>query len=266
MTRESEEMLQALGYLAGGAERRGVAGMDPKDGIAVYNALEEARHLAQRGQWKESERGLRAILAQIPGHVSARNILGLCLLRQGRVADARSEYARSLATDPKQFRIIGMLGTLALMDGQLDEAEKHYRAALADTPGFVEAMANLGFIASLRGDEKGAREWYEKAIAADPGFPAAQRRFADLQYEAGRFDEALRSYEKTLAIAPGDFRAMIQAGNCARRLGDPARAEALFRRAAALRADSWIPSYNLACLMALNGRPSDALGALDEAY
>src|SRR5258706_737942 len=48
MTRETEESLQALGYLAPHAERSSMQGMDPKDGLPIHNKLEEARHLAQR--------------------------------------------------------------------------------------------------------------------------------------------------------------------------------------------------------------------------
>jgi arylsulfatase A-like enzyme/Tfp pilus assembly protein PilF len=265
MTRETQEMLQALGYLAPGAERRGVSGMDPKDGIKIYNKLEDARHLAQRKKWEESARLLNEILAQLPGHVSARNVLALCRLRQGRLQEAKDQYLRSLATDPNQFRVHAMLGTVALMQGRLEEAEKQYQTVLAANAGFVEAMANLGFIASLRGDDKSAEEWYQKAIAADPGFPLARRRFGDLHYEAGRYADALGFYEKALEVSPHDFRAAIQAGNSARRLKDPEKAASYFRRAAAMRPDSWVPSYNLACLFAVDGRTKDALAALEVA-
>lgn len=265
MTRETQEMLQALGYLAPGAERRGVSGMDPKDGIKVYNKLEDARHLAQRKKWEEAARMLGEILDELPGHVSARNVLALCRLRQGRLEEAKDQYLRSLATDPNQFRVHAMLGTVALMQGRLDEADKQYHTALAANSGFVEAMANLGFIASLRNDDKTAEQWYQKAIAADPGFPLARRRFGDLHYEAGRYEDALGFYEKALEVSPNDFRAAIQAGNSARRLSDPARAESFFRRAASMRPDSWIPPYNLACLFAVGGRSKEALDALDGA-
>jgi arylsulfatase A-like enzyme/Flp pilus assembly protein TadD len=265
MTRETQEMLQALGYLAPGAERRGVSGMDPKDGIKIYNELEDARHLAQRKKWEESAKLLQKILDELPGHVSARNVLALCRVRQGRLEEAKEEYLRSLATDPDQFRVHAMLGTVALMQGRLNDADKEYQTALAANPGFVEAMANLGFIASLRGDDKTAQQWYEKATAADPGFPLARRRFGDLHYEAGRYKEALGFYEKALEVSHDDFRAAIQAGNSARRLNDPARAESFFQRAAQMRPDSWIPPYNLACLFAVGGRSKDALAALDGA-
>src|SRR6185295_1426418 len=63
-------------------------------------------------------------------------------------------------------------------------------------------------------------------------------------------------------LTPSDVRAIIQAGNCARRLGRNSEADALFHRAELLRPQGWIPTYNRACLMAIAGKPEDALTTL----
>jgi arylsulfatase A-like enzyme/Tfp pilus assembly protein PilF len=265
LDRETVEMLRSLGYLASASERKSMGGMDPKDGIRVYNLLEEARHLAQKDEWEKSEAVLRKILAEIPEHVSARNILALTLLRQGRLEDARDEYKRSLKSDPKQARVLAMLGTIALLEGNLDEAERVYKATLQASPAFVEAMANLGFIETLRGNSDEARKWFDAAQAADPTFPRARKLSGDLFYERKEYARALAEYERVLRTVPRHFDALIQAGNCARRTGDPAGATAFFKRAATLRPDSWIPDYNLACLDASVGRTDDALSRLTKA-
>lgn len=264
MSRESLEILQSLGYIAPAPERRSMGGIDPKDGIEIYNKLEEARHLAQARKWRQSELLLRDILAEIPAHVSARNVLALTLLRQGRLADAKTEYQQSLATDGTQARVFAMLGTVAMLQDQLDEARTYLNRALEMTPDFVEVMSNLGLIATLAGDEVNAARWYERALAADPGFPTAHRRFGDLYYEGGDYARALAAYEKTLSITPNHFQALVQAGNASRRMNRPAEAEAYFARAAALRPDSWIPAYNLACLKATAGEQTAALTLLGE--
>jgi len=265
MTRETEEMLQSLGYLAPKQERAGMAGMDPKDGIFIYNKLEQARHLAQSGQWAETEVLLREILTEIPGHLSARNILALVLLKQGKSEEAKEEYSRSLKDDPSQSRVYAMLGNLFLLDGELDRAEIMLKKALDITPQFVEAMSNLGMIALLRGNEEEAGRWYRKALVQDPGFPHVYRRLADLYYDNGEFSPALDHYRKTLAHLPGDFRSLIQAGNCARRLKQMDQAESYFRKAGEINPDSWIPFYNLACLKAAQGEAAEGLKLLQKA-
>ncbi|HEX5758719.1 MAG TPA: sulfatase-like hydrolase/transferase [Thermoanaerobaculia bacterium] len=264
LDRETLENLRALGYLAPAGARRGLAGMDPKDGMALYAKLEEARHLAQRDHWAEAEARLREVLAATPANVAARNVLALARLRQGDAAGARAEYLRSLADDPGQARVHVLLGALALAEGDLDAAERQWRRALQIAPGFVEAMAHLGMAAALRGDEPAAERWYRRALAADPAAPQVHRRLADLRYERGEWAPALAGYERTLAAQPDDFAATVQAGNSARRAGDRAGARRYLLRARRLRPDSWIPAYNLACLAATGGESERALELLAE--
>ena len=262
MSKETMEALRSLGYLAPAGSARSLSGMDPKDGMPLYEKLEEARHLAQRKRWAESERLLRELLGVLPANVSARNVLGLVLLRQEKLAAAKAEYARSLADDPKQSRVLAMLGTIGLLEGSLDEAEEAFRAALEITPGFVEAVANLGFVAQARGRVDDARSLYDRAAALDPSFPRANRLSGDLWFEKGEWARALADYRAVLRARPDDFAALLQAAACARRLGDAAEAERLLEAARRARPDSWVPTYNLACLEASRGRGEEALALL----
>ncbi len=264
MDKETEETLRALGYLAPQGEKEGMGGIDPKDGMALYQKLEDARHLAQENRWPEAEKILREILAITPRNVTCWNILALARLRQGDAAGGRDAYFHSLAISPDQARVYSMLGMIALLQGDLEGAEKEFDRALAITPGFVEAMSNLGLIAALRGDRKKAQELNEKALALDPTFPRAFRRLADLAYEQEEWARALANYRKVLKVAPSDFAALVQAGNSARRLLQPAEAEKFFCKAAKLRTDSWVPGYNLACLKATRGDAPAALAELEK--
>lgn len=263
MSRETMETLMSLGYLAPATERAGMARRDPKDGIAILQKLEDARHCGQRKDWAGAERLLREILAEIPGHVSAWNVLGLALVRQGRLDEAREAYLASLRLEPRQDRVLTLLGTLALVKGDRAEARRLYRSALEVNPAFVEAMCNLGLLDEIEERWDEARVWLAKAEAADPGFPHGNRISADLWYERGDYRKALAGYERVLAVVPKDFECLVQAGNCARRLGDPSGAERRFREATRLRPDSWVPEYNLACLRASEGRAPDALRILE---
>lgn len=263
--KETAEALEALGYLAPAEARKSMGGMDPKDGIGIYNKLEDARHLAQKKQWSAAERKLRQILSEVPEHQSARQILGLVLMRQGRLAEAREEYLKCLNRDGAQFRVLGMLGKLAMLTGDMDQATGYFERAVADTPGFVEGLADLGLIEELRGHDAQAQAWYQKAVAQDGQFPTVHRRLGDLSYERGDYAKALLFYKKTLEITRNDFRAMIQAGNCARRVGQNEQAADYFRSAEKLRPRSWIPAYNLACLYAIGGDVKAAREALDRA-
>ncbi|MEA2344129.1 MAG: choline-sulfatase [Thermoanaerobaculia bacterium] len=262
MTRETEESLQALGYLASQGERSAMQGIDPKDGLPIHNKLEEARHLAQRRKWKDAEALLLEVLTVTPRNVSALNVIGLVGIKTGDFAKANKYYQQSLAIDSQQFRVRGVLGGMALSRGDLDEATAEFKSALSINPHFAEAMANLGFIEALRGRDIAAQQWYAKGIAADPAFPRVYRRLGDLYYDRKDFAQAYTNYTKVIQLTPSDVRAIIQAGNCARRLGRNSEADALFHRAELLRPQGWIPTYNRACLMAIAGKPEDALTTL----
>jgi choline-sulfatase len=262
MTRETEESLQALGYLASQGERSAMQGIDPKDGLPLHNKMEDARHFAQRRQWAKAQALLLEVLAATPRNVSALNVLGLIAIKTGDSDKAVSYYQRSLAIDPQQFRVLGVLGGIALTRGELDHARDEFKAALAVNAHFAEAMANLGFIEALRGRDIAAAQWYARGIAADPAFPRVYRRLGDLYYDRKDFAHAYANYMKVAQLTPTDVRAIVQAGNCARRLGHNAEADALFHRAELLRPQGWIPTYNRACLMAIAGKPDDALTAL----
>ena len=263
--RETEDMLRALGYLAPPEQRAEMAGMDPKDGIALYAKLQEARQLAQIEQWDRARALLEEVLAASPRNVTARNVLALAAVRRGDLHEAERQYLASLASQPGQHRVLGALGTIALRRDDLATAEKRFQEALALAPTYVEAMGNLGFIAAVRGDEAGAESWYERALAVDPTYPHVHRRLADLFYDRKDYARALENYRRALAALPEGFEVMIQAGNSARYLGDTAGAAAYYAQAAAVRPDSWIPPYNTACLQAITGDLEPALASLGRA-
>ncbi|MGB0133057.1 sulfatase-like hydrolase/transferase [Dokdonella sp.] len=265
MSQETMQMLQSLGYLQGESDRIDADGIDPKDGILLYNALEEARHEAQKHNWIQAEKLLRNILADNPRHFSARSVLALVEFKRGRLEEARDQYLTLLAQDPSQFRLYAMLGQIALAQGQLDEADRNNREALKMAPQFVEAMAQLGLAALVRGNEVQAQQWYEKALAIDDSFPTLYRRMADLQFDRGEYEQALSGYREAYRRNPKDFRSLLQAGSSARRADKPELARSLMDDAIALKPEAWLPRYNLACLLATLGQDDAALDALAEA-
>lgn len=263
--RETEEMLRALGYMAPPEQRAEMGGMDPKDGMALYAKIQEARELTQGEQWPRAEALLEEMLALAPENVTARNLLAFIAVRRGNFDAAERHYLGSLSWQPRQHRVHGALGAIALRRGNLDDAERRFREALALAPTFVEAMSNLGFVEAARGNDFGAQAWYERAIAVDPTFPHVYRRLADLYYDRKDWPHALEYYRRVLTAIPKYFDVLVQGGNSARFLGDQETAAAYYAEAGRTRPDSWIPPYNLACLRAVNGEPEIALALLGEA-
>jgi arylsulfatase A-like enzyme/Tfp pilus assembly protein PilF len=263
--RETEEMLRALGYLAPPEQRAEMAGIDPKDGMVLYAKLQEARQLAQIEEWDAAKRLLDEVLAVAPENVTARNVLALIAVRKDDLDEAERQYLASLAMQPQQHRIVSALGSIALRRGNFDEAERRFREVLDRAPTYVEAMSNLGWVEAMRGNPAGAEAWYQRALAVDPTYPHVYRRLADLYYDRRDWNRALDYYRRVLATLPEYFAVLIQAGNSARFMDDEETAAAYYAEAGRVRSDSWVPSYNLACLRAVNGQPEPALTLLADA-
>jgi Tfp pilus assembly protein PilF len=258
-------MLRALGYMAPPEQRAEMAGRDPKDGMALYSKLQEARQLVQLDRLDAAETLLAEVLVGAPENVTARNLLAFVAVRRRDLDEAERQYMASLERQPRQHRVHDALGTLALQRGDFDEATRRFRRALELAPSDVEAMSSLGFVDAARGDEAGAQVWYERAIAIDPTYPHVHRRLADLFYDRNDYVRALEYYRRVLAVLPRYFEVLIQAGNSARFIGDVSTAGASYEEAGRVRPDSWIPPYNLACLRAINGAPEEALARLGTA-
>ncbi len=176
--RETEDMLRALGYLAPPEQRAEMGGMDPKDGMALYAKLQEARQLAQEGEWERTQALLGEVLAVAPENVTARNVLALAAVRRGDYDEAERQYLASLERQPRQHRVMGALGALALRRGDLDGAEQRFHQALDLAPSYVEAMSNLGWIEATRGNEaRGAglvRASHRARPLVSPRLPASR--------------------------------------------------------------------------------------------
>jgi choline-sulfatase len=260
---QTTDALVALGYAAPG--RVVATGMDPKDGLPLYQAVEDARHAVQRDQLDEAERLLRGVLDQTPANVSARNVLALVLARQGRAEAAEAAWRESLAIDPGQHRVLFQLASMATQRGELDAATTLLDAAIALVPGFVEAVAWRGAVTWRQGREAEALGWLERARAADPTSPLALTLVADAAWQQGRWGEAHRGYEAAVAVSPDDLGLRLQAGLAAWRAGDPAAARAHWAAAAERHPKSWRPPYNQACLSATEGNVDEAFAWLDRA-
>lgn len=266
MNAETMAVLQSLGYVqAGATDRRSMADVDPKDGLALYNTLSQARHRAQDGDWAGAEEKLREVLSKLPTHISALNTMGKVLIEQDRLEEARAHYLASLEQWPDQDRVHLMLGQIALRQGRLDDARGHLDRALELSPDFVEAMLIHAQVALRARQAEAGLAWYRRAVESNPTHPRALVKLADLMFVRHDFSRAFELYLQALEQQPDHFHAAHQAGLAALRLDRLKEASELLQRAGSIEPDEWPPLYNLACVHASAGRNLAALDALEAA-
>lgn len=167
-----------------------------------------------------------------------------------------------------QAQTVYALGLTLFNNGDMEGAEQAYRQALQADPAFPEAAGNLGMIYDQRGDQTMAESFYLRALKNDPGTIyggnlallyyrqgklAAARALGErllqegvvevdvlillgqIAFEEGRYREALILFEQAIAAGGDQTRLYKRIGDTYRKLGDEAKAEAAYSRAAATR-------------------------------
>ena len=137
---------------------------------------------------------------------------GRALSRQGKSADALTQYDAAVAADPnfatahtgRAVQIANAatenLGGAALR-AKLVEAEAEVRRAVALAPGLGGPLAALGSVLSQRLDLQGAKEAFAAAYKASPGDSNVLRQIAAFDASIGD-DSAIELFRRAQALDP----------------------------------------------------------------
>lgn len=239
----------------------------PRPSAATLLAEALAHHRA--GRLEEAERRYRAILANHPGTVDARHLLGvvrhqqghhaealghidtairadgrrpefhsnqaLVLLALGRAEDAAAAFRHALSLDAKSVDAhLGLAGVL-LKAGAHGEAFDHFERALALDRRSGDAALGLGMAARRLGRLEQAADALAAALAAGDDAALAHVELAHVRDAQARTADALAHYEAALAIDPDLAEAHANAGAALLEFGRPEDAAAAHRRALGLR-------------------------------
>ena len=148
--------------------------------VAPYKNLAEM--YAEMGRLTESDRQFRHAVALAPLNTNARNSYGHFLLRQGRIAEAREQFARSAEADANA-EAYDNLGDLGLAAGDSQEARSNYQAALALDQIDNHAYFGLAMLDERQGRLADAVREYRAGLETDPRNAVA---LAAMQRLAGR--------------------------------------------------------------------------------
>jgi Flp pilus assembly protein TadD len=192
----------------------------------LNDLLEEAQRAIDKNNFEAAITPLQKVIADQPEFAYAHFQLAYVYTALKKIEEARAEYERTLAIDPKMSEAYLNLGMI-LLDKQEDSA------AVAPLRKAVELLPAQ------------SRPRYLLAVALD--------RSGD---QAG----AAESFEALLRLDPNDLTAIDYLGWGALRKGKPEEAEARFRRALEVRADAIEARKGLAHSLDVQKKP-EAAGA-----
>ena len=128
---------------------------------------------------------------------------GLLLEKQGKFADAESEYKQALALGPSTDAAIG-LANIYMRGHRLPEAEAELRKLAMAHPDQADARAQFGRVLAAEGKYDEAIAELQAAEKLAPADVSLQRDLADLYVIAKKYDQAETAYRGLLVENPND--------------------------------------------------------------
>jgi Flp pilus assembly protein TadD len=168
----------------------------------LNDLLDEAQHDIDANSFDAAIAPLQKFIAEKPEVAFAHFQLGYAYTALKRGDDARAEYERAIALDPKMPEAYLNLGIL-LLDKQ------EYAAAVAPLSKAVELLPaqsrprSLLAVAQERsGDQEGAARSFEGVLHLDPNDAAANHYLGELDLRRGKPAEAETRFRHALEIHP----------------------------------------------------------------
>jgi choline-sulfatase len=188
---ELAQKLASLGYVSGtGQGPAGRSGVDPKDRVAIANALHDAVVAVEDGAFQRAIPLLERVTASEPDIPLAQLHLGIARARQ-------RQYARAVAP---------------------------LRKAIALQPEMTLARYELGVVLYETGDLKTAAGNFEIVASRMPKWADARYSLGSVYARIDRVPDAVRELGAALDLEPRHFRANLLLGRILTLQGDPQRA------------------------------------------
>jgi len=237
--------------------------------IAVFDSLSLTvsgdRQFAMGDIYAAMEEYKRALLAD-EHNTLARNSLGICLAKLGRLPQARAEFERVIAADAKNTMALYNLGCVRRRLGENAAARSAFQKCLRANPEHVYSLLRLGRMAEEAKRYAPALTYYKRALKTPDGPALTLRHLARLSLKRHKPDEAREYLHQALVHDPKDaFSLHLMAKLYLEEGEDPAIAEAMARQSVALRPDR--PEFwkELARALTAQGKTDEAGEAMARA-
>jgi arylsulfatase A-like enzyme/Flp pilus assembly protein TadD len=229
---ETRAMLEKLGYLstAGGNAEPGLAVVDPKDRMGVWNQIQ----------------------------------VGLFLFGSGEYTGALDVLIKAIASEPDMPILYSSIGSCYMRLERHSEAEHVYRRALERGIESADFHVDLGVINYRRGNLETAAQELQKALDLKEHSVQAHYRLADVYRAGKRYSKAVEHYQRALEINSHYLYARNGLGMAFGLMGRNAEALQAFRRVVSDNPDGAAGYMNLAVQLERMKRTEEALDAYQQ--
>ncbi len=184
-----------------------------------------------------AEARYRKFLERYPRDVNALDNLGLSLLHQGKIAEAKEAYRRAFESDPKDLNANVHLAQFAQEEKDFTRAEQHAIAALSVQPNHPAALVTLGEVKFAQGRFDQAFDCFTRALQVAPQHSMARTYLGVLLGRQGKLSEACTELERAVKADPTNAFAHYNLGVAKLELKRPEEARSHFSEALRLAPD-----------------------------
>lgn len=174
----------------------------------LNDLLDEAQHDIENNQFEAAIEPLRKVIAEKPDLAWAHFQLGYAYTALKRSDEARSEYERATALDPKMSEAYLNLGIL-LTEKDPAAAVAPLRRAVDLLPSQSRPRFLLGLALERSGNIAAATDSYEAALRLDPRDGETVTHLGNLYLGLKRYPEAESKFRTALELEPKSAGAML---------------------------------------------------------
>ena len=164
--------------------------------------LAEAQRDIDKSDFEPAIAPLQKVLADQPDFAYAHFQLGYVYTALKRSDEARAEYERAIALDPKMPEAYLNLGILLLDKQEYAAAVAPLRKAVELLPAQSRPRSLLAVAQDRSGDQVGAAQTFETVLHLDPKDLTANRYLGDLYLRNNKPAEAEIKFRRALEIQP----------------------------------------------------------------
>jgi choline-sulfatase len=227
--------LAALGYVSGSATAA-PSGVDPKDKIAVANALHDAVVSVEDGDFATAVPLLEKVTASEPDIWIAQLNLGVARARQRQYARAVAPLRRAIALQPEVMIARYELGVALYETGDLKAAAAELEIVAAKMPKWADVRYSLGSVDARIDRIADATRELQAAIDLEPRHFRANLLLGRILALSGRAESAVPHLRTAVDVQPSSAEAHEFLADAYDRIGDRAAAAAERQRAEQVRA------------------------------
>jgi arylsulfatase A-like enzyme/Flp pilus assembly protein TadD len=227
--------LAALGYVSGSATAA-PSGVDPKDNVAIANALHDAVVSVEDGDFAKAVPILEKVTATEPDIWIAQLNLGVARARQRQYARALAPLRKAIALQPDVMIARYELGVALYESGDPKSAAGELEIVASKMPKWADVRYSLGSVYARIDRVPDATRELQAAIDLEPRHFRANLLLGRILALSGRADAAVPHLRTAVDVQPSSAEAHDFLADAYEKVGDRVAAAAERQRAEQARA------------------------------